>query len=490
MIATLAAVLWAGVVAAQEQVTLRLTDGSFSISGQIIDFDAEFYRLSTDIGDMTLAADTVVCEGAACPDMSLFTPIIKISGASTLGERLIPALIGAFAQSKGYTITASATGDRTAVITLVDDELMMAEFHLTLSTTGEGLADIMFGNSDIVMSRRLPSEAENFVLSSAYKGPASDPLRTYVIAWEHLRLYTTDDTSTGALTIDELLGMVGTSNALWPRSELSVRLSGDLDSITALRQQFGITDEPPLLADPTDVQPGDLVVTPNLSLPLKHVELSATCGRTFQHNDFSISAHPLNAPIYLFTPSRHMPAFVREFLTFSQGTEAQTIVRKAGFLSRDSGEVQMASDDSLLLQAILNSDDDTKVRDLREVVETLFGAGRLSLTFRFEDGSRTMDAVSKSNLNFLAELLADEKYQDREIIFAGFSDNSGAADGNKQLSLQRAAVVRDATLAKLAGADFQPAQLELKGFGEVLPIACNTNEWGKAQNRRVEVWIR
>ncbi|WP_262709868.1 OmpA family protein [Hymenobacter metallicola] len=65
----------------------------------------------------------------------------------------------------------------------------------------------------------------------------------------------------------------------------------------------------------------------------------------------------------------------------------------------------------------------------------------------------------------------------------GHTDNTGAAAHNRQLSEQRAqAVVANLTRHNIAG-----SRLRAAGFGPDKPLADNTTEAGKAQNRRVEL---
>ena len=100
-----------------------------------------------------------------------------------------------------------------------------------------------------------------------------------------------------------------------------------------------------------------------------------------------------------------------------------------------------------------------------------------------------MDADSLSNLQFFKHLFVGGYFEGLNIMFVGFSDSQGSADGNVQISLDRARAVR-ATIATL----LEDAQLsngfEVLGLGEGLPLACNDTAWGQNQNRRVEIWIK
>jgi phosphate transport system substrate-binding protein len=58
-----------------------------------------------------------------------------------------------------------------------------------------------------------------------------------------------------------------------------------------------------------------------------------------------------------------------------------------------------------------------------------------------------------------------------------------------RLALRRAETVRDAILAAAEAADPGRITFATDAFGEVMPMACDDNDWGRAVNRRVEVWL-
>lgn len=67
----------------------------------------------------------------------------------------------------------------------------------------------------------------------------------------------------------------------------------------------------------------------------------------------------------------------------------------------------------------------------------------------------------------------------------GYTDSVGSANYNQTLSERRAAAVRMALVR--AGVD--PARIVAQGYGKEYPVADNSNNSGRAQNRRVEVTI-
>ena len=121
------------------------------------------------------------------------------------------------------------------------------------------------------------------------------------------------------------------------------------------------------------------------------------------------------------------------------------------------------------------------------MVAALMEGQRLTMTFRFRDGSSELDPQSVSNIRRLSDAIGRGEFNGKELIFAGFTDGEGPADGNLRLSERRARSVRQA-IAAFAGE--APVVLSADGFGEIMPMACDDTAWGRQVNRRVEVWVR
>ena len=95
---------------------------------------------------------------------------------------------------------------------------------------------------------------------------------------------------------------------------------------------------------------------------------------------------------------------------------------------------------------------------------------------------------SKADLSFTAKQTLDKvvdamnRYQRPVVEVAGHTDDSGPDDANQKLSLFRATAVLE--YLKISGID--GLRLRAIGFGETSPVASNSTEVGKKQNRRVE----
>ena len=122
-----------------------------------------------------------------------------------------------------------------------------------------------------------------------------------------------------------------------------------------------------------------------------------------------------------------------------------------------------------------------------QAVKVTFDSGIL-----FTTGSSTLSNVAKQSLSNFANVL--KQNTDCDVSIQGYTDNAGwknstaaqSAEKNQKLSLQRA----QAVTAYLQSLGVSASQIRsTEGFGEANPVADNSTSVGKAQNRRVEVYM-
>ena len=101
----------------------------------------------------------------------------------------------------------------------------------------------------------------------------------------------------------------------------------------------------------------------------------------------------------------------------------------------------------------------------------------------FATNSSTLSATSKSNLEKFAQSLKNTV--DTDVTIFGHTDNTGTYDVNQRVSNERAKSVADF----LMGTGIQSSRLSTIGKAYDDPIADNSTVDGRAQNRRVEIYI-
>jgi len=102
---------------------------------------------------------------------------------------------------------------------------------------------------------------------------------------------------------------------------------------------------------------------------------------------------------------------------------------------------------------------------------------------RFDTNKATLTPAAKANLDKLIPVFT--QYPDTNIQIYGYTDSTGAAEYNLNLSNQRAATVK----SYLAGKGLNAARFTTTGLGIADPIATNETPEGRSQNRRVEFAI-
>ena len=101
----------------------------------------------------------------------------------------------------------------------------------------------------------------------------------------------------------------------------------------------------------------------------------------------------------------------------------------------------------------------------------------------FQTGKSDLSATAQAALSRVATNLA--QYPQTDITVMGYTDNTGGYDLNMRLSQERADAVRN----YLIGRGIPAARLTAKGNGWSNPVASNDTKEGRAQNRRVEMYI-
>jgi phosphate transport system substrate-binding protein len=176
--------------------------------------------------------------------------------------------------------------------------------------------------------------------------------------------------------------------------------------------------------------------------------------------------YALSRRLFMYTQGVSDNTYVRDFLNFALANEGQRLVADTGFVSQE-------------LHAVIPENYDELPADFRELTS---GAQRLSINFRFMEGSAQLDNKAQRDLDRLAAYL---KHQPNgEVVLVGFGDKRKTESRSQLLSKLRAMAVR----RELVRQGIYPD--ETVGFGDELPVAAIQGNDGRMKNRRVEVWLR
>ncbi len=122
-----------------------------------------------------------------------------------------------------------------------------------------------------------------------------------------------------------------------------------------------------------------------------------------------------------------------------------------------------------------------------ETIQDQNGLQAIKVTFDsgilFATGKSQLTQLSKDELNQFAAKMKD--MTDADITIYGHTDNTGSAAINEKLSKERAESVK----YYLVNKGIAPARMTSEGMSFNMPVADNGTAEGRAQNRRVELYI-
>uniref|UniRef100_UPI0026358308 phosphate ABC transporter substrate-binding/OmpA family protein n=1 Tax=Pseudomonas sp. TaxID=306 RepID=UPI0026358308 len=177
--------------------------------------------------------------------------------------------------------------------------------------------------------------------------------------------------------------------------------------------------------------------------------------------------YPLSRRLYLYLPPVSHQPWAEALVHFAQSAKGQAIVAANGFISQtvQAVKVQVSAEMPTDYQVIVKQ------------------AQRLSVNFRFAQGSAVLDNKAQRDLQRVLAYLKSHDKLNSEVTLVGFGDAKSDPVRAALLSKLRAMAVRR-ELVK-SGVNFR----DIRGFGDEMPVAANDADEGRIKNRRVEVWV-
>lgn len=493
-----------------QDVELRSFDGTVTLEGNLIAYDGAYYQIDTVYGPLTVSAEGVSCAGPGCPDLLSFVAEARIAGAATVAEGLLPELLAAFAAGRGMTLDTSDAPGRVTYTLLRDGTDPAARFIVTPGTTDAGLLALLNGEVDMALALREPNEPER--LAARDQAPDDPPLtrRVRVLALDALVPVVSPENPVAAIAMTDLArvfsGEIDTWDALGGPDApialhlLSAGLGPAQDFATRLVMSADVPLAPDVIRHDSAADLAEAVARDAFAVGIaprsgqgaaRALPLTGACGFSQSATPDAVKAedYPLTAPVYLYLAPYRLPQLVRQFLDFTETDEAERIIRNAGYVDQSLTRTPLTLQGERLRNAVLAAGDEVGLDQLQAMLTRLGTAERLSPTFRFGGGTAELDTQSRAAVDRLAAVIESGAFDGRTLIFVGFSDGAGSAQVNIRLALRRAGTVADAVRAAADAAGDGRVEMRADAFGEALPMACEDTDWGRAVNRRVEVWV-
>ncbi|MGG5238704.1 substrate-binding domain-containing protein [Pseudomonas lurida] len=177
--------------------------------------------------------------------------------------------------------------------------------------------------------------------------------------------------------------------------------------------------------------------------------------------------YPLSRRLFFYLPPSDHNPWAKALVDFTQSSKGQAIVAASGFIAQQVQAMDVEP------RASMPEDYQAIARE----------AKRLTVNFRFEEGSASLDNKARQDLQRVVAYIRSHAKLDKQVTLVGFGDAKNDPQRAALLSKLRAMAVRR-ELVK-SGVVLK----EIHGFGAQMPVAANTADEGRIKNRRVEVWV-
>ena len=498
--------------AAAETVTLKSYDGAVALTGELTRFENNTYYLRTLIGEIAVSAGQVSCEGEACPEIEMGSEF-AIAGSDTIGAALMPALLLGFAdqleadvvQSRGATEGAMAM----EMLGANGEEIAKIELESAGSTTAFNA--LLSNAAAIGMSSRQIRDAEIEKLAAAGYDGMTTPEREEVLALDGLAVIVSPANPVDALSILDIADIFSGAITNWdevggPDMPITVlardEASGTFGEFNSqILRPNGVEIDPnakrfesnELLSDEVAVTPGAIGFT---GLPYirssKALAVRTECGLVATPDSFGIKTeeYPLARRLYLYTTGAPIPEQAQKLLDYTRSNDAQQVIADAGFVDQGIDARPVNDQGVRFAMAFTDPSPEFSFGQMRELMNELIAAQRLSTTFRFNPGSSQLDNKAQADVERVIDYLLRPENAGRDVLLVGFTDSVGRADLNRALSFRRADQVRASIAAAGGPTLLEKVNIRVLGYGELAPVGCNETLLGRSINRRVEVWMR
>jgi phosphate transport system substrate-binding protein len=414
-------------------------------------------------------------------------PLFRLHGSNTLGEKLVPRLVESYLMARGGLNIKTESGQSPAekiVSAELDQRIEFVEIHAHGSSTA--FADLLNDKADMGMASRRIKEQERTALLEKM-GDLGEPSSELVIGLDGLAIITHSSNAINTLSLLQLVKIFSGEVKNWKElggKDVPIHLyardenSGTWDSFKSivlepksagLSPQAKRYESSSQLSDAVAKDEGGIGF---IGLPYvrraKLIAISATKkSKAILPTHFTVSTEDylLARRLYFYMPQKNANGDAQDFVRFSTTERGQSIVEDVGLVSQNIKTGQPFNTSFY-------------PAEMRELTTR---SQRLSINFRFKDGSDELDTKGISDLERLVKYV--ELNSPKRVQLFGFSDTEGDKTQNLELSARRAKVVEEYLVER----GIYP--LVAKGMGEEAPLASSKSDAGRRMNRRVEVWM-
>ncbi|SFU42329.1 substrate-binding domain-containing protein [Pseudomonas sp. OV546] len=434
---------------------------------------------------LTLFPVFAVCAPLPVPDQG---PALRIQGSNTIGAALGPALVKGLMEHQGlqavHTEPAEGANEQRVIGKTRQGKTVTIEVAAHGSSTG--FTALKKSTADLAASSRPIKDSELVDLEPL--GDLKSPEAEQVIAIDGLAIILHPQNPLNTLNTEQLaqlfngeistweaVGGVGGPIHVYARDDQSGTYDTFKDLVLRLRgkplvpsaKRFESSEQ---LSDAVSQDPKGIGF---IGLPyVRQAKAVAIVDGDSQpmlplNSLIATEDYPLSRRLFFYLPpSGHNP-WAKALVDFTQSSKGQAIVAASGFIAQQVQAMDVEP------RASMPEGYQTIARE----------AQRLTVNFRFEEGSASLDNKARQDLQRVVAYIKSHDKLDKQVTLVGFGDAKNDPQRAALLSKLRAMAVRR-ELVK-SGVVLR----EIRGFGAQMPVAANTADEGRIKNRRVEVWV-
>jgi len=413
---------------------------------------------------------------------------LRIQGSNTIGANLGPALVSAMLAEQGlhdiHSVPVIPPNEHSIVGTTAQGQQIRVD--VAAHGSGTGFTALAAGLADLVASSRPIKDRELVDLEPL--GDLKSPDAEQVIAIDGLAIILHPHNPLNQLNTEQLaqifsgqisrweqLGGTGGAIHLYARDDQSgtwetfkeLVLNRNGQPLSSTAQRFESSEQ---LSDAVSHDPQAIGF---IGLPyIREAKAVAIVDGASQPmlpltSLIASEDYPLSRRLFLYLPPATNNPWAKALVAFTQSPQGQAIVGQNGFVA------QSVQADNVMPGAHMPEQYQALTRE----------AQRLSVNFRFEEGSASLDNKARQDLLRVVDYLSAHGKLDKQVTLVGFGDAKDDPQRAQLLSRLRAMAVRR-ELVK-SGVVLR----EIRGYGAQMPVAANTEDEGRLKNRRVEVCV-
>ncbi|VXC22734.1 Phosphate ABC transporter substrate-binding protein, PhoT family [Pseudomonas sp. 8AS] len=414
--------------------------------------------------------------------------VLRIQGSNTIGAKLGPALVQGLFEQQGLReirVEPSAVENEQQVLA-IDGSGRQIGITVAAHGSGTGFVALQDGSADLAASSRPIKDAE--AASLANLGDMRSLAAEQVIAIDGLAIILHPSNPLQALSTAQLaaifageiktweqLGGRGGAITLYARDDKSgtfdtfkeLVLAANGKTLAAGAKRFESSNQ---LSDGVSQDPSGIGF---IGLPYirqsKAVAIAAGESQPMLPGATLIATedYPLSRRLFLYSAPQAANPWAKALIEFAHSPRGQAIVEHSGFIAQTVQAVKVQGSPAM----------PEAYRNLAEQAQ------RLSVNFRFQENSATLDNKAQRDIQRVLDFLKGQGKLQHKVALVGFGDPKNDPARAALLSKLRAMEVRRG-LAR-GGVIVR----DIIGLGEQLPVAANSADEGRIKNRRVEVWV-